>query len=832
MRGALSIVGAVVALTIWSVEAAVIDGSWQIVLRDADKTGVYHAHKAAVAQLQEAFLEGIGLRLPIVERSKADRTKKSIFIGPEAAADAGFSTEGFGPFENIIAEKDGNVYLFGHDRPARNRPMVEAPRCILPSLKATARFMEKYMSVRFVMPYSTGMAVKKSAAIEVPDGTFERENPVMEFGGGWTSAFYSLQSGIMGSGVFYCWGGHSYTHMVSSKEYYKDHPEYFGLIRGVRFRDPHNEVLCISNPDVKKIIVDYLVKVFDEGAEVCELGPADSVLHCECDRCRAFYGTGDDWCEKYWCFHRDIAAEAYKLRPDKKVCIVCYGQTATPPKTFTGFTPNVMIETCRYEENDFRIWDRHDVKAGFYAYIYLWGNYKFLGFTPRRSCRSVHETARCLVKNGVKGVFRCGYFELPGLEGPAYWVFNRTLSNADLDVRAAVDEYCDYCYGDAATPMRKFHGLIDARLAVETFPSARPLDAIAYLYTPETLKALEEALGRAEAVKTLSKKERTRLGIVRTEFDYLKNLASIATTYAAYRLLPTRESFEPVAKLVKERNAMLDWLYSGKNGAMRAVEGYPELRYFKSESRAILATNGRSSGIIGAPLGWDVDFLREKDVLPGAKVNRLSVPRTAERPPLGDFESGAWAKAAWQDLGGVQLQKIAKKGRFKVLAGEDALYVGVESELADDCVVKTYDRDSEVYCDENIDLMVDPTGTRDVAYHLIWSPVAGSAYDAALGLISDALDPYYGKFYPYWDSKDWTHEDSRKDNVWRSLVRVPYAMMKVSAPKPGEKWCFNLGREWDIARHGKPPFTDALWNPNLESPSFASPAAMGEIIFE
>ena len=128
--------------------------------------------------------------------------------------------------------------------------------------------------------------------------------------------------------------------------------------------------------------------------------------------------------------------------------------------------------------------------------------------------------------------------------------------------------------------------------------------------------------------------------------------------------------------------------------------------------------------------------------------------------------------------------------------------------------------------------MVDPTGTRDVAYHLIWSPVAGSAYDAALGLISDALDPYYGKFYPYWDSKDWTHEDSRKDNVWRSLVRVPYAMMKVSAPKPGEKWCFNLGREWDIARHGKPPFTDALWNPNLESPSFASPAAMGEIIFE
>ena len=88
------LVGIVAGISLWPAGAAVIDGSWQIVLRDADKTGVYHAHREAVVQLQEAFQEGVGLTLPVVERSKADKAKKSIFIGPEAAAEAGFSTEG------------------------------------------------------------------------------------------------------------------------------------------------------------------------------------------------------------------------------------------------------------------------------------------------------------------------------------------------------------------------------------------------------------------------------------------------------------------------------------------------------------------------------------------------------------------------------------------------------------------------------------------------------------------------------------------------------------------------------------------------------------------
>ena len=830
MKSKLLSFGAAVSLAAVA-SAVTVDKNWSIVIPDKDDTGVSRANREAVYELAEAFEEGVGLKLPVVERSKF-KGGPALHIGEASAKAAGLPTGDLRLFDNVIAEKGGSIYLYGHDHPARSYRNVESARCVLPSLKATGRFMEKYMSVRFVMPYSTGMAVKKSAAVTVPDGTFTCERPTLQFGGTWTSALHSLQSGIMGSGVFYCWGGHSYTHMVSSKEYYKDHPEYFGLVRGVRFVDPGNEVLCISNPDVRKLMVDYIVKIFDEGADVCELGPSDSYQHCECEKCRALYGTGDDWCEKYWCFHRDIAAEVHKLRPEKKVCIVCYGQTSKPPKTFTEFPPNVMIEMCKYTEESFRRWDRYNITSGFYAYIYLWGGYQFLGCTPKRTYRSVHDTARTLVKNGVKGIFRCGYLELPGLEGPAYWVFNRTLSDPDLDIRAAVSEYCDYCYGDAAAPMARFHDTIDAHLAVEKFPAARPLDAFAYLYTPETLKDLETALARAEAVKTLSKKEKARLGLVRVEFDYLRNLASIATVYAAYRFKPTRESFEPVARLVKERNRMLDWLYAGKGGRARPVEGFPQLTYFGSSERWFLAQNGRLGAIIGAPLCWDVDFLREKGVLPGEKTKTLSVPRTAGRPAFGDFESGDWTKAVWQELGGIQLQKISKKARFKMLAGPDALYVAVESDLADGCRVKSYARDGEVYCDENLDVVIDPTGTRDIAYHLIWSPVADSAYDEALGLITDPIDPYYGNFYPHWDAKEWTHEDSRKDNVWRSLLRLPYSVMKAEAPKAGERWCFNLGREWDIACHGHPPFTDALWNPNIESSSFTSPAAMGELVFE
>ena len=52
--------------------------------------------------------------------------------------------------------------------------------------------------------------------------------------------------------------------------------------------------------------------------------------------------------------------------------------------------------------------------------------------------------ARRYLAGGIKAVYRCGYGELYGTEGPAYYVFNRVLQDPSValkDISAA----CGFC---------------------------------------------------------------------------------------------------------------------------------------------------------------------------------------------------------------------------------------------------------------------------------------------------------------------------------------------------------------------------------------------------
>ena len=814
------------------------EAAWKVVIPEKEPSGVWSVFSKAKARLEEALKEG------------GAAGNGTIYLGAEFARRAGFSAEGFAAYENAIAEKDGDVYLFGNDRSGRPAARPASDHlCVMPSVIAMTRFMEKFLNVRFLMPGSTGMAVLPTASIDVPKGYYSRDLPGQIFGGGTTDRIYGLANAIPGSALYHNYGGHSYTPSCPSKKYYKDHPEYFGLVKGVRYRDPHNEILCISNPEVKNLLVANLVENLDAGAEIAQLGPSDTPVNCECENCRAFYGTGDDWCEKYWLFQCDIAREVARMRPGKKVCILCYGaNTGTPPKSFRKLPENVMVENCDASERGWRAWDGYDVPGGFMAYVYLWGSYKRVGFTPRYSLGALSVFTRRLLDNGVKGVFKCGFGELFGLEGPQYWLFNRTLIDPKTDPRASLAEYCRFGFGPAAQAMRRFYETLDERLrsmskagdlgnglGAEWDPryaaglgayggptAMRPLDELVAVYTPDAIATMDSCLGKAERLvgemspgltrdKTLR-----RLELVRLEFGYLKNLATIAGLYRAYKFNPSRESFDAVARMLEERNDWFDRLYSGPKRSLKRIDGWPEYFPFGNAQEALLRTNGRSAGLIGAPLGWDVGFLREKGILPGVGCKRLKV-------------SGSFGD--WQELGGIQLQRISHSARFRARSDETSLTVEVESDIAADRKVSAYGRDGSVWLDESLDLLIDPSGTREKAYHVIWGPVDGSVYDAALGLVTDELSPLYGKFDPMWDGK-FEISNEVGGGRWRSVIRIPYAALGAKRPAPGEVWCFNLGREWDISRHGDPPFTDALWNPNLESSTFVSPAAMGEIVFE
>ena len=827
-----------------SAPAAMLDAESVIVVPASAPNGVAQALDEAARALREAVRESTGLDLKVV-RSSASGKGKAIYVGGAFAESEGFDLSDFKDFDNLVAAKDGSVYLAGRDvgRPGLKR--MRWDRCLLPSVRAVARFMQEDMGVAFLAPGRTGTDIPKRDRIELPDGTCRIERPTQNYGSGRRmDMMYLMANNMFGCGLFHGYGGHTYPAACPADTYFKDHPEYFALQGGKRVADRNNPSLCISNPAVEQLVIDELVRHYDEGATCCQLGQQDGFSGCQCENCRALYGT-DDWGEKLWRFHLGIAEKVAKIRPGRKVRILSYGPTRLPPKGVMRFPENVSVELCYSTESDFETWKGRIVPGGFTVYTYHWGEYPRPGFTLKQSSSDLAAAARRYLSHGVTGIYRCGYGERFGVEGRGYWVFNNLLSNPSADERKLEVDYCRRSFGDAWKPMLDFFDLLEGR--VDTRPVQRrgqklrpsspalakgsPLDLLAYVYSADMIRLLDAHLAKAESC-TLSEKQRRRLALVRLEYGYARNLGRIATLYGAYRQAPCAAIFDSLAEALDRRRAIVDDLLSGPKGRMRTFEGWPELPLFGNHKRSIIAPNGRLGARISSPLGWDVALLREKGILPGVGKRKLDIAAVAEVPSGLDFTAGVWADVPWQELGGSQLQRIPYAARFKAVRDATSLVVACESDLADDRVVKAFGRDADVWRDESLELLVDPTGAGERIYHFVVGPGADARYDAACGLITDPLHPKFGTYDGGWSDDGWSYETARADGRWRALLRIPYRTLGLSsAPAAGDTWRFNVAREWNASCHGAPPTADALWSPDLEGGAFKNPEAMGEVTF-
>ena len=844
-------------------QAVTLDANWEIVVPSTSETsGLAHWLNRASKGVADAIKEATGLVLPVVTQH-ADG-KPALFVGEEAARAAGVMPERpLEGFSNMIVEKGGNLYLFGHDRALHKDTMSNTPKTApMPTIKALARFLETYLDVRFLAPGDIGMDVPKRESIVIPDGLCSREDPKLEYGPVPTaiSPLYDYANNLFRSGSYYSYGGHSYPKACPPSKYFKTHPEYFGLVGGVRVgSDEKNPTLCISNPEVQQLMVDELCRRFDDGADVVQLAQQDGWQFCECDKCKAFGGPGAEYIgEKLWILHRQLAERILKERPGKIVNILCYSATLEPPKTFRKFPSNVMVELCHLSQKQLNEWRQYEVPRGFVAYIYMWGAYQPLGFCPKRSWMRCHDFAKLMITNGVRGIYRCGYGEMFGMEGPAYYVFNRTLSDTNIDVLKTVEEYCNRSFGEeAGQPMYEFFETFDKRLRglnlmegdldagalrpTKDYRDAYDTDSmaqIAYVFSPNVLERMEWKLKTAERrVKT--SKQKKRIELVRTEFEYVKNLAQTVTAFAAFRTKPTLGTLGPVLDLVEARNAYLDSVFTINDKRpyltgmrARSIDGWPELRLFNYTDRKMIDTNGRLLATLGSPFGWDPEAIRKSGVVPGKEMKEYSVARTTGEPEGFDFDHGAWAAATWADLAGMQMEKVKTRGRFKVLAGAEALYLAIETDLADGApFTKLEKRDAKAWSTECIDIMLSPRVDATKRVHLISTPTDGGFWDARFGYLLDPFDPRYRSDDDRWNGK-MTVRNKLGGNLWRQLVRLPYADLGVDgAPKAGETWRLNVGRQANM--HGRPRMPELLlWNPNVQSRSFNVPDVMGRLNFK
>ncbi len=581
--------------------------------------------------IRQGLKETLSIDAPVeIEGQRREFDGHTIFLGrTKAIRDIGLDPAGFGERGAVVASRGGDIFIAGLDRQRYGKPgrVRDHTECVLGTVTGTVRFTERFLNGRFLLPGPNGLDFVKSASVVVPGDLVWRITPRIIMGSGRRNElFYDYSNANPGEGKFFLYGGHSYYNAVPVRKYAAAHPEYFAFRDGGRSSQGNH--LCISNPEVQELIYREMLRRIDDGAEAVLVAQTDGFVPCRCDRCRAFGGTGDDYGEKIWILHRSFAERLMKDRPGKKAVILCYPPNYDPPKSFASFPANTMIELCRYGKKDFAGWKKIDVPGGFLAYVYNWGDYQLQGYTPKRTPAFAAEQAKTFAANGVTGVYRCGFGELCGLEGPVYYIYGKMLEDPQLDAETLFRDYCVRAYHESAAPMRNFFDTLHKALEPEKKDKgcfSSPKNFFGAVYPPDVMEQLEKNLLRAEK-QAVQPRVKARLLLVRREFDYLRSIVDVVRMHQAYRTSPCQASFDLLARKIDARNTLIRSMLNEK-GRVRRLKEFPFVRFFNDASGKMLESNGRVA--LGAPFNWDIKYLKEKKILPGTTMMPVTVEKNA-----------------------------------------------------------------------------------------------------------------------------------------------------------------------------------------------------------
>lgn len=584
--------------------------------------------------LQETLKESLGVKLRIIKESEHDPGKPSLYIGQtDCAKSQGIEFQKMRPWEYAIKTSEKNIILTGADK--RMTPKRHYTNYSLGTVKAVTSFLERFCGVSFVMPGKNGIVAPRKEKLEIPTNIDIKAKPHFIYSSSRSqSMFYdiSLNQFSSNSVGIKLYGGHSYNIAVPTDKYLKTNPEYFALIKNKRYGGKYNH-LCISNPDVREMIYQEMLKKLDDGYETVELGQSDGYRPCECEKCKKL-SEGKNKGEVLWIFHKKLAERLLKERPNKKVIILSYGPTAHPPESFKEFPSNTMIELCKSSPEILDEWERVKVPQGFVCYIYDWGYYHLEGFTPKRTPEFIEEQIRSFRKHNIRGMYKCGYGELPGLEGPVYYVYGKLLEAPDASPEGLTAEYIKAAFGNAEPEMKRFYDLLHKRLEINLPRNTewdkierdgntkekqeklqKPLRLLASRYPENVISALNAELSAAKK-KAEDNAVKVRLKRVRLEFEYLRLTAEVANLYKKYLKAPSRELFAEVMEKTNARKKFIASLPAYKNGYLIPMNG---IKVFGNIQKPVLLTGGRLNCVLKNPYNWNFDALTETKTLPGKR---------------------------------------------------------------------------------------------------------------------------------------------------------------------------------------------------------------------
>ena len=329
------------------------------------------------------------------------------------------------------------------------------------------------------------------------------------------------------------YGMHNFRYLLSEKDYFVSHPEFFSLKEGKRIKSGQ---LCLTNPDVLKIVVNSLKKIIRGRPTytIYDVSQNDNNNFCQCDKCTEIikkYGGHSGL--NLW-FVNQVADSIKKTFPDKLIGTFAYRYTRQAPKNIKA-RDNVVIRFCTFEsciihgfsdcktntafEEDLIQWSKITQHLEVWDYCVGFNQY----IAPCPNFRALAERFCTYKRLSISGLLMEGNYEGPwgDFSELRQWIISKLMWNPYQDVDSLAHLFINAYYSDAAPYIWDFYQLTQNQVQSTThFPIYA--DFKNPVYTDDYIRKSNQIIERARLISQKDSVLSARVARVAAQVYYLE----------------------------------------------------------------------------------------------------------------------------------------------------------------------------------------------------------------------------------------------------------------------------------------------------------------------
>jgi hypothetical protein len=358
-------------------------------------------------------------------------------------------------------------------------------------------------------------------------------------------------------GIESYWSVHTFFPLMPPAEFFKKHPEYYSLIEGKRTFE--RAQLCLTNPDVLRIIIERIKKRMIESPEylIYDVSQNDWYNPCQCDKCQAIVKEkGGESGLIIW-FVNQVAEAVEKDFPDKFIGTLAYQYTRTPPKDIKP-RHNVVVRLCSIEccfAHDFKSCPENksfldDLKgwSAIAPHMYIWDyvvNFSHY-VMPYPNFRVLQSNIQSFRDNNAIGIMEQAAYQSRGGEFSELrsYLVSKLLWNPECNTEEVINDFMYGYYGRSGKLVRQYFDLLHNQLTPDTHIhlGLTPGDILfSDKFVQQSCDLFKEACKVADNEDVLRRVEMCSLPVLYLKCKRSPVIARQDGTYEAFCLIAKRE---------------------------------------------------------------------------------------------------------------------------------------------------------------------------------------------------------------------------------------------------------------------------------------------------